>query len=135
MASQQRSTTFAQESTRLITRVALYARVSTLNNQDPEMQLAELREYAGRRGLQIVDEFTDQGVSGCKESRPALNRLMADACRRQFDAVLVWKIDRFGRSLKHLINALAERAAPRYSCDPVDSGTCNSRRKRGFWAA
>ena len=79
MASQQRSTTFAQESTRLITRVALYARVSTLNNQDPEMQLAELREYAGRRGLQIVDEFTDQGVSGCKESRPALNRLMADA--------------------------------------------------------
>jgi hypothetical protein len=82
VARQQRSTTFTQESTRPITRVALYARVSTLNNQDPEMQLAELREYAGRRGWEIVEEFTDHGVSGCKESRPALNRLMADACRR-----------------------------------------------------
>ncbi len=111
MARQQRSTTFAQESTRPITQVALYARVSTLNNQDPEMQLAELREYACRRGWQIVEEFTDQGVSGCKESRPALNRLMSDACRRRFDAILVWKIDRFGRSLKHLVNALAELAA------------------------
>ncbi|MBZ5686291.1 MAG: recombinase family protein [Acidobacteriia bacterium] len=94
-----------------MTQVALYARVSTLNNQHPEMQLAELREYAGRRGWQIVEEFTDQGVSGCKESRPALNQLMAGACRRQFDAILVWKIDRFGRSLKHLVNALAELAA------------------------
>jgi len=111
MARQQRSTTFAQESTRPITRVALYARVSTLNNQDPEMQLSELREYAGRRGWQIIEEFTDQGVSGCKESRPALNRLMSDACRRRFDAILVWKIDRFGRSLKHLVNSLAELAA------------------------
>jgi DNA invertase Pin-like site-specific DNA recombinase len=111
MARQHRSTTLAQESTRPITRVALYARVSTLNNQDPEMQLAELREYAGRRGWQIAEEFTDQGVSGCKESRPALNRLMSAACRRRFDAVLVWKIDRFGRSLKHLVNALAELAA------------------------
>src|SRR5271157_5549879 len=111
MARQQSSTTLAQESTRTIARVALYARVSTLNNQDPEMQLAELREYAGRRGWEIVEEFTDQGVSGSKESRPALNRLMSDACRRRFDAVLVWKIDRFGRSLKHLVNALAELAA------------------------
>src|SRR3954466_14776197 len=111
MARQQRSTTFTQESTRPITQVALYARVSTLNQQDPEMQLSELREYARRRGWQIVQEFTDQGVSGCKESRPALNRLMADACRRRFDAILVWKIDRFGRSLKHLVNALAELAA------------------------
>jgi DNA invertase Pin-like site-specific DNA recombinase len=111
MATQQRSTTFAQESTRPITQVALYARVSTLNNQDPEMQLSELREYATRRGWQIVEEFTDQGVSGCRESRPALNRLMSDACRRRFDAILVWKIDRFGRSLKHLVNALAALAA------------------------
>ena len=111
MARQQRSTTLAQESTPPIARVALYARVSTLNNQDPEMQLAELREYAGRRGWHIVEEFTDQGVSGCRESRPALNRLMSDACRRKFDAILVWKIDRFGRSLKHLVNALAELAA------------------------
>ncbi len=111
MARQQRSTSFAQESTRPIARVALYARVSTLNSQDPEMQLTELREYAERRGWLSVEDFTDQGVSGCKESRPALNRLMADACRRGFDAILVWKIDRFGRSLKHLVNSLAELAA------------------------
>ena len=113
MARQQRTTTsaFTQQNPTTIARVALYARVSTLNNQDPEMQLAELREYAALRGWHIVEEFTDQGVSGCKESRPALNRLMSDACRRRLDAVLVWKIDRFGRSLKHLVNALAELAA------------------------
>jgi DNA invertase Pin-like site-specific DNA recombinase len=75
------------------------------------MQLRELREYAGRRGWEIAGEYTDQGVSGSKESRPELNRLMTDTHRRQFDAVLVWKIDRFGRSLKHLVNALADLAA------------------------
>jgi DNA invertase Pin-like site-specific DNA recombinase len=113
MARQESSnnSTFSQGPDRPIIRIALYARVSTLNNQDPEMQLAELREYAGRRGWQIVEEFTDQGVSGCKESRPALNRMMSDACRRRFDAILVWKIDRFGRSLKHLVIALAELAS------------------------
>jgi len=89
-------------------RAALYARVSTLNGQHPEMQLAELREYASRRGWEIMGEYVDEGVSGSKESRPELNRLMADAHRRQFDIVLVWKIDRFGRSLKHLVNALAD---------------------------
>lgn len=94
-----------------IARVALYARVSTLNGQDPEMQLSELREYASRRGWAITSEYVDQGVSGAKESRPQLNQLMADAHRRKFDAVLVWKIDRFGRSLKHLVNALADLCA------------------------
>jgi DNA invertase Pin-like site-specific DNA recombinase len=65
-----------------IRRVALYARVSTLNGrQDPEMQLSELREYAARRGLSIHEEYVDQGVSGSKESRPALNRLMNRASR------------------------------------------------------
>ena len=72
------------------------------------MQLVELREYAARRGFQIIEEYVDAGVSGSKESRPALNRLMSDAHRRKFDAVLVWKLDRFGRSLKHLVNALAQ---------------------------
>jgi DNA invertase Pin-like site-specific DNA recombinase len=89
-------------------RVALYARVSTLNGQHPEMQLAELREYASRRGWEIAGEYLDEGVSGSKESRPELNRLMGDSHRRQFDIVLAWKIDRFGRSLKHLVNALAD---------------------------
>ena len=77
-------------------RAALYARVSTLNGQHPEMQLAELREHASRRNWEIVSEYIDEGVSGSKESRPELNRLMADARRRQFDIVLVWKVDRFG---------------------------------------
>jgi DNA invertase Pin-like site-specific DNA recombinase len=90
-------------------RVRLYCRVSTnTGQQSPEMQIRELREYAERRGWMIADEYTDQGVSGAKESRPALNRLMVDAHRRRFDAVLVWKLDRFGRSLRHLVNALAE---------------------------
>jgi len=75
------------------------------------MQLSELREYASRRGWNITAEYVDQGVSGSKESRPQLNQLMADAHRRKFDAVLVWKIDRFGRSLKHLVNALADLCA------------------------
>lgn len=95
-----------------ISSVALYARVSTSNgHQDPEMQLRELREYAERRGWQVAGEYTDHGVSGTKESRPELNRLMTDAHRRRFDAILVWKVDRFGRSLKHLINALADLGA------------------------
>src|SRR5919197_1361524 len=99
------------QETRPITRAALYARVSTLSGQNPEMQLAELREYASRRGWAIASEYVDRGISGAKESRPALNRMMADAKRRKFDAVLVWKLDRFARSLKQLVNALAEMEA------------------------
>jgi DNA invertase Pin-like site-specific DNA recombinase len=112
MAVHQRNTasSLAQEPL-TIARVALYARVSTCNGQDPEMQLSELREYASRRGWTITSEYVDHGVSGSKESRPELNQLMADAYRRKFDAVLVWKIDRFGRSLKHLVNALADLSA------------------------
>ena len=92
-------------------RVALYARVSTLNGQNPETQLVELREYASRRGWQPTGEFIDSGVSGSKDSRPALNKLMAHAHQRRFDAILVWKLDRFGRSLKHLVTTLAELEA------------------------
>jgi DNA invertase Pin-like site-specific DNA recombinase len=92
-----------------ITKVALYARVSTGNGQqDPEMQLRELREYAVRRGWTTAGEYVDHGVSGSKDRRPALNRLMTAATRREFDVVLVWKLDRFARSLKHLVDALAE---------------------------
>jgi DNA invertase Pin-like site-specific DNA recombinase len=110
--AKSKSTTPVFFQDRPIHRVALYARVSTLNgHQDPEMQLSELREYATRRGLTIHDEYVDQGVSGSKESRPALNRLMTDAQKCKFDAILVWKIDRFGRSLKHLVNSLADLGA------------------------
>ena len=92
-------------------RIALYARVSTTaGQQDPEMQLRELREYAEHRDLIITGEYTDR-MSGSKDTRPALTLLMADATKRKFDAVLVWKLDRFGRSLRHLVNALAELEA------------------------
>ena len=113
MAAHQRNTasSHAQEPPLTIARVALYARVSTLNGQDPEMQLSELREYASRRGWTITSEYVDHGVSGSKESRPQQNRLTEDAHRRAFDAVLVWKIDRYGRSLKHLVNSLADLSA------------------------
>jgi DNA invertase Pin-like site-specific DNA recombinase len=88
-------------------RVALYARVSTLNNgQSPEMQLRELREYCERRGWEISGEYVDNGVSGAKDSRPELNQLMSDAHKRRFDVVCVWKFDRFARSVSHLLRAL-----------------------------
>lgn len=92
-------------------RVALYARVSTSNgHQDPEMQLRELREFCSRRGWQVAREYVDH-MSGSKDSRPALNQLMADAGRRKIDAVLVWKLDRFARSLKMLVTSLSELEA------------------------
>lgn len=70
------------------------------------MQARELREYCERRGWSIRGEYVDVGVSGAKDSRPELNRLVADAHRRQFGAVVVWKFDRFARSVSHLIRAL-----------------------------
>ena len=85
---------------------AIYARVSTSNGQDPEMQLRELREYCQRRGWQLKGEYIDSGISGMKNSRPELNRLMADAHKRLFDAVVVWRFDRFARSVSHLLRAL-----------------------------
>jgi DNA invertase Pin-like site-specific DNA recombinase len=81
--------------------------VSTSNGQqDPDMQLRELREFVERRGWHVAEVYTDAGVSGAKASRPALNRLMVDAARRRFDAVVVWRFDRFARSVSHLLRAL-----------------------------
>jgi DNA invertase Pin-like site-specific DNA recombinase len=88
-------------------RVAIYARVSTSNNgQDPAMQTRELREYAERRGWTVASEYVDIGISGTKEKRPELDRLMSDAHRRRFDAVVVFRFDRFARSVSHLLRAL-----------------------------
>jgi DNA invertase Pin-like site-specific DNA recombinase len=88
-------------------RVALYARVSTTNNgQDPEVQLRELREYCERRAWEVAGEFVDIGISGSKDRRPELDKLMVDAHRRRFDAVVVWRFDRFARSVSHLLRAL-----------------------------
>jgi DNA invertase Pin-like site-specific DNA recombinase len=88
-------------------RVALYTRVST-NEQRVEMQLAELREYCQRRGWEIIEEYSDAGMSGARESRPALNRLMADARRRRWDGLVVYRYDRLSRSLRQLVNTLCE---------------------------
>jgi DNA invertase Pin-like site-specific DNA recombinase len=90
-------------------RVAIYARVSTANNgQDPTMQTRELREYCDRRGWHLTGEYVDIGVSGSKDKRPQLDKLLVDAHRRRFDVILVWKLDRFSRSLRNLVNSLAE---------------------------
>ena len=91
-------------------RAALYARVSTLNGQDVGLQLEELRQVAGQRGWNLVEEYVDEGVSGAKASRPGLDRLLADAQRGRFDVVLVWKLDRLGRSLQHLLGVLDDLA-------------------------
>jgi DNA invertase Pin-like site-specific DNA recombinase len=89
------------------TRVAIYARVSTTNHgQDVGMQTRELRQFAEARCWQVVGEYLDEGISGAKDSRPELNRLMADAHKRRFEVVCVWRFDRFARSVSHLLRAL-----------------------------
>jgi DNA invertase Pin-like site-specific DNA recombinase len=88
-------------------RVAIYARVSTINHgQDVGMQTRELRQFAEARGWAVAGEYIDAGVSGAKDSRPELNRLMAEAHKRRFDVVCVWRFDRFARSVSHLLRAL-----------------------------
>jgi DNA invertase Pin-like site-specific DNA recombinase len=91
----------------MTTRVAIYARVSTTNHgQDVGLQTRELRQFAGARGWTVAGEYIDAGVSGAKDSRPELNRLMANAHKRRFDVVCVWRFDRFARSVSHLLRAL-----------------------------
>jgi DNA invertase Pin-like site-specific DNA recombinase len=80
--------------------------VSTSTGQDPGLQTRELREYCERRGWAIAGEYVDVGISGTKERRPELDRLMADAHQRRFDVIVVWKFDRFARAVSHLLRAL-----------------------------
>jgi DNA invertase Pin-like site-specific DNA recombinase len=88
-------------------RVAIYARVSTQNHgQDVTTQTRELEQFAQARGWHLVDSYLDIGISGSKDKRPQLDRLMADAHRRKFDVVIVWRFDRFARSVSHLLRAL-----------------------------
>jgi DNA invertase Pin-like site-specific DNA recombinase len=91
-------------------RVALYARVST-SEQTVEPQLFALRQYASARGFEVAQEFIDDGVSGAKDRRPALDRLVADARRRRFDVLAVTKLDRLARSVRHLTTIAAELEA------------------------
>jgi DNA invertase Pin-like site-specific DNA recombinase len=119
-------------------RVAIYGRVSTVE-QNAAMQIAELRAYCARREWPIVEEFIDTGVSGTRESRPALNRLLVDAKRRRFDSVLVYRYDRFARSLRQLVNALAEFDALGIHFvslhEGVDTSTPNGRLVFGIFAS
>src|SRR5437867_1270695 len=90
-------------------RAALYMRVSTKGHgQTTETQAVALREYASHRGCEIVEEYPDTGISGSKDSRPALDKLMKDARTRRFDVVIVARFDRFARSISHLLRALEE---------------------------
>src|SRR5713101_1918702 len=121
------------------TNVAVYARVSTHNGQDPGMQTRELEEYCQRRGWTIAGTYIDTGISGSKESRPELNRLWADAKRRRFDAVAVYRYDRFARSLRQLVNALEEFRALGIDFvslhEGVDTSTPNGRLIFGIFAS
>ena len=90
-------------------KAGIYVRVSKLD-QHPENQLLELRRFVGARGWQLT-EYIDHGVSGVKEARPELNRLLKDARKRQIDIVICWRPDRLGRSLRHLVFLLEELSA------------------------
>ena len=88
-------------------RVAIYGRVSTTNHgQDVSLQTRDLEQFAQARGWRLVDSYLDVGISGSKDKRPQLDRLMADAHKRRFDIVIVWRFDRFARSVSHLLRAL-----------------------------
>lgn len=107
---------------------AVYSRVSTVGHgQDPAVQTRELTDYCQRRGWEVFDLYVDNGVSGRKDSRPALNRLMGDAHARRFDVVICWRFDRFSRSVSHLCRALETFSALDIQfvslCEQVDTST------------
>jgi DNA invertase Pin-like site-specific DNA recombinase len=86
-----------------MTRAVIYCRVSTTTGQSVEMQLRDLRQLAGQRGFEIVGEYCDEGVSGSSDSRPQLDRMLADAQRGKFQTILISRLDRLGRSLQNLV--------------------------------
>jgi DNA invertase Pin-like site-specific DNA recombinase len=120
-------------------RAAIYARVSTNNGQNPEMQLAEVRQYCSRREWQVSHEYVDRGISGSKEHRPALDRLIADCRKKSVDCVVVYRYDRFARSLRQLVNALEEFRALGIDFvslhEGVDTSTPNGRLVFGIFAS
>ena len=86
-------------------RAVRYLRVSR-QDQDPRLQDDETKDFIVRRGWKLTDTYTDQGVSGAKDRRPELDRLLGDARRKKFDVLLVWRSDRMYRSLKNMVNTL-----------------------------
>lgn len=120
-------------------RTALDARVSTHAGQDPTVQLRELREYCQRRSWDVSAEFTDIGVSGAKERRPQLDELLSACRKRRFELVVVSRYDRFARSLRQLVNALAEFEALGIQFvslhEGVDTSTPNGRLVFGIFGS
>jgi DNA invertase Pin-like site-specific DNA recombinase len=111
-------------------RVALYCRVST-NDQKADLQLDGLRKLAEQRGWKIVAEYIDEGYSGTKDRRPALDKLMEDSRKGRFDVVAVWRFDRWARSVRHLVVTLddfRERGIDFVSVnDGIDTSTAAGR--------
>src|SRR3984957_20471198 len=118
-------------------KAAIYGRVST-TAQDTNLQMREVRQFVQRRGWQIAEEYIDKGISGSREKRHALDKLMSEAKRRRFDAVVVYRYDRFARSLRHLVNALEEFRALGIEFvsihEGVDTSTPNGRLVFGIFA-
>src|ERR1039457_4465268 len=127
-------------SSKPLIRAALYARISTVNHgQDPEVQLGEIREFCRRRGFTVAHEYVDKGISGSRERRPALDKLLADCRKRLVDAVVVYRYDRFARSLRQLVNALDEFRSLGIDFisihEGVDTSTPNGRLVFGIFAS
>jgi DNA invertase Pin-like site-specific DNA recombinase len=120
-------------------RAALYVRVSTKGSQNPDMQLQELKEFCKRRDWDCRHQYLDEGISGAKERRPGLDQLMADCRRRLVDAVVVYRYDRFARSLRQLVNALEEFRSLGIDFislhEGVDTSTPNGRLVFGIFAS
>jgi DNA invertase Pin-like site-specific DNA recombinase len=120
-------------------RAAIYARVSTHNGQNPEMQLEEIRQYCANREWKIAEEYVDTGISGTREHRPALDRLLGACWRRLVDAVVVYRYDRFARSLRQLVNALEDFRTLGIDFislhEGVDTSTANGRLIFGIFAS
>jgi DNA invertase Pin-like site-specific DNA recombinase len=120
-------------------RAAIYARVSTSNGQDPHMQIRELREYCERRDWSVEGEYVDTGISGAKEHRPQLDTLLVVCRKRRVDAVVVYRYDRFARSLRQLVNALEEFRSLGIEFislhEGVDTSTPNGRLVFGIFAS
>lgn len=119
-------------------RVAIYGRVST-HHQNADMQIHELREYIIRRGWTLAGEYVDSGISGSKDRRPELDRLMTDCRKRKLDAVVVYRFDRFARSLRHLVTALEEFRALKVEFlslhEQIDTSTPGGRLVFGIFAS
>jgi DNA invertase Pin-like site-specific DNA recombinase len=102
-------------------RAAIYIRVSTTDGQTTENQRLALVRVAGHRGWEVVQSYEDAGISGAKgrDQRPAFNRMLKDAVRGRFQVLMVWSIDRLGRSVLHVASAMAEMAPPGWRFTPT----------------